>query len=179
MTLPLNLLQLYVVFFQIGLFSFGGGYAMFPLIEAEIIGRQWLTTPEFVDIVAVAEITPGTVSANTATFIGYRIAGLPGSFIATLGVITPSLILLLIFGQLLLRSKDNCHVKAVMQGLRPAFIALICLATVFIGETSFIDLPTILIGGGLFALAYFKKVSPFLIIGAGAVLGLIIYPFTL
>ncbi len=150
---------------------------MFPLIEAEVIRRGWLTIPEFIDIVAVAEMTPGTIAVNSATFIGYRIAGFPGSLVATLGVITPSLILLLLLGHLLMKLQDNRHSESILNGLRPAFIALIAMAAFFIGETALIDLPTIMIFGALFVLSLLRKISPFYILAAGALLGLLLYPF--
>jgi len=176
MTILPFLPHLYWVFLQIGLFSFGGGYAMFPLIKAEVIGREWLSASEFVDIVAVAEMTPGTIAANSATFTGFQIAGFPGAIIATLGVITPSLVLLLFWGNILLKAKENAHMQSVLKGLRPAFIALIAMAAVFLGETSFVDLPSVIIFGVLFGLIIWRKVSPFLLIGTGALLGIILYP---
>ncbi len=171
------LLQLYWVFLKIGLFSFGGGYTMLPLIEAEIIRRGWLTTSEFVDIIAVAEMTPGTISVNSATFIGYNIGGIPGSLVATLGVITPSLILILFGSIILLRLKENPHGDSLLKGFRPAFIALVVIAAFFIGKDSLVDVPSALIFGALFILCFQQKISPFHIIAAGAVLGLILYPF--
>ena len=87
----LVLLNLFWSYFKIGLFSFGGGYAMIPLMELEIISRHgWLTAAEFADIIAIAETTPGPIAINSATYVGFRMAGIIGSIVATLGVVSPS-----------------------------------------------------------------------------------------
>ncbi len=171
------LLQLFWAFLKIGMFSFGGGYTMLPLIEAEVIERGWISVPEFIDIIAVAEMTPGTIAVNSATFIGYQIAGFPGSLVATLGVIAPSLLILLLFGHTLLRLKDNPHSESVLKGLRPAFISLIAMAGVFIGQNSLTDISSSLIFASLFLVIFLRKASPFYIIAAGAILGLILFPY--
>lgn len=171
------ILQLYWAFLKIGLFSFGGGYTMLPLIEAEVIEKGWISVSEFIDIIAIAEMTPGTIAVNSATFIGYHIAGFPGSLVATTAVITPSVILLLLFGHTLLKMKNNPHSEAVLKGLRPAFISLIAMAGVFIGQNSLIDFPSSLIFVVLFTVILLRKVSPFLIIAAGAALGLLLFPY--
>lgn len=171
------LIQLFWVFLKIGFFSFGGGYTMLPLIEAEVIERGWISVSEFIDIIAVAEMTPGTIAVNSATFIGYRIAGISGSLLATTAVITPSILILLLFGHTLLRLKDNRHNKAVLKGLRPAFISLIAMAGVFIGQNSLTDYTTWLIFTALFFIILLRKISPFIVLAAGAVLGLVFFPY--
>jgi chromate transporter len=86
----MNLLNIYLSFAKVGLFTFGGGYAMLPLIESDIIQKRgWLSMAEFTDIVGIAEVTPGPIAVNSATFVGYRLAGIVGGLVATLGVITP------------------------------------------------------------------------------------------
>ena len=102
------LFGLFLSFFRIGLFGFGGGYAMLPLMQLEIIQIQgWLNPSEFVDIIAVAEMTPGAIAINMATFVGYRAAGLAGSIIATIGIISPPLLLVLPAGWLAARYGKN------------------------------------------------------------------------
>ena len=92
----MNLLHIYLSFAKVGLFTFGGGYAMLPLIESDIIQKRgWLTMAEFTDMVAIAEITPGPIAVNSATFVGYKLAGIIGGIVATLGVITPSIVIVL------------------------------------------------------------------------------------
>jgi chromate transport protein ChrA len=106
------LLTLYWSFLKVGLFTIGGGYAMIPLMEAEVIKvNNWLSAAEFLDIIAVAEMTPGPVSINAATFIGYRLAGVTGSLVASFGVITPSLVstAVIVTRTLQACSKPQCH----------------------------------------------------------------------
>ncbi|MEW5783754.1 MAG: chromate transporter [Bacillota bacterium] len=172
------LLSLYWTFTKIGLFTIGGGYAMIPLMEAEIINRQgWLTASEFLDILAVAEMTPGPVSINTATFVGYRLAGIGGSLLATLGVITPSLLLLLLLGRYLQKLIRDPRAERFLKGLRPALIALIMLAAYNLGRAALVDWTTIIIAAALFSASVLRKVNPFYLIGAGALLGLLFFPY--
>ncbi len=172
------LLSLYWAFIKIGLFTFGGGYAMIPLMEAEMINRYgWLTAAEFLDIVAVAEMTPGPVAVNAATFIGYRLAGVPGSLLATLGVITPSLVILLLLGRFLMAFIQDQRSERFFKGLRPAMIALILTAAFTLGQAALINLTTILIFAGLLILSLLRKVNPLYLICLGALLGLILYPY--
>lgn len=176
--MPALLLSLYWTFIKIGLFTIGGGYAMIPLMEAEIINRHaWLTAAEFLAIVAVAEMTPGPVAVNTATFIGYRLAGLPGSLLATLGVITPSLVILLLFSRFLMNFIQDPRVERFLKGLRPALIALILLAAYTLGQAALVNLTTVLIFGGLLTFSLLRKANPLYLIGLGALLGLIFYPY--
>ncbi len=170
------ILQLLWSFIKIGLFSFGGGYAMLSLMETEVISRGWLSAQEFIDIIAIAEMTPGTIAVNTATFAGYRIAGLPGAVMGTIGVITPSLIIFFIFGNLLFKFKDSTASISIFKGLRPAFIALIAMASFFIGRNSLVDATTTMIFIVLFGMILLRRISPFYIIVIGAILGLIFYP---
>lgn len=95
MSRPKTLWQLFATLFKIGLFTFGGGYAMFPLLERELVEKRgWIEKEEFIDMVAIAESTPGPVAINTATFVGFRRAGIPGSLVATLGVCLPSFLII-------------------------------------------------------------------------------------
>lgn len=172
------LLSLYWTFIKIGLFTIGGGYAMIPLMEAEVIKRHgWLTASEFLDIVAVAEMTPGPVAVNAATFIGYRLAGLPGSLLCTLGVITPSLVILLLFSRFLLSLIRNPRAERFLKGLRSAVIALIFLAAFTLGQAALFNLSTFLIFAGLLIFSLLRKPNPFCLIGLGALLGLIFFPY--
>lgn len=172
------LISLYWSFLKVGLFTIGGGYAMIPLMEAEVISvHGWLSAPEFLDIIAVAEMTPGPISINAATFIGYKMAGVAGSLIATLGVITPSLILLLLLSQILVKIIQNPAVTNFINGLRSALVALILLASFTLGGTAIIDIPTAFIFAVLLIASLIRRVSPLYFIAAGAVLGLIFYPY--
>lgn len=172
------LLSLYWSFLKVGLFTIGGGYAMIPLMEAEVIKvHGWLSAAEFLDIIAVAEMTPGPVSINAATFIGYRLAGVTGSLVASLGVITPSLVLLLLLARILFKLIQNPGAKTFLNGLRSALVALILLASYTLGQTAVIDLPTAFIFGLVLIASLLRPVSPLYYIGLGALLGLILFPY--
>ncbi len=172
------LFALYWSFLKVGLFTIGGGYAMIPLMEAEIINvHGWLSAAEFLDIIAVAEMTPGPISINAATFIGYTMAGVTGSLIATLGVITPSLVLLLLLSRVLIKLIQNPGADSFLNGLRSALVALILLASFNLGQTAVIDLSTALIFAVLLIASLLRQVSPLYFIAAGAFLGLLLFPY--
>ena len=118
-------LLLFLEFFKIGLFSFGGGYGMLPLMEETVVGRNWLTSAEFFDFVGVAESTPGPIAINMATFIGASQAGLLGSFLATLGVVLPSFIIILLIAAVLKNLTDNPYFAGFMKGVKPVVTGLI------------------------------------------------------
>ncbi len=100
-------LDLFLSFFKIGLFSFGGGYAMIPLIQKEITRNGWITPSEFVDIIAIAEMTPGPIAVNSATFVGYKTAGLFGGLVATIGVALPSAMLIFLIADFIQKYKTH------------------------------------------------------------------------
>jgi chromate transporter len=174
----LLLLNLFWSFFKVGLFSFGGGYAMISLMESEIIAHHgWLTPSEFIDIIVIAETTPGPIAINSATYVGFRIAGIVGSTVATIGVVSPSLIILLALGTFLMNTIKEPRMGSIIRGLRPAVIVLILLAAVSLGKTGLVDWATFAIATTLFIFSTLFKVNPFYLIAAGAVLGLIFYPY--
>ena len=122
-------LELFWSFFQIGLFSIGGGYAAMPLIQTQVIDvHPWLTMTQFADIMTIAEMTPGPIAINAATFVGIRIAGLPGAVIATLGCIFPSCVIVMTLAYVYYRFRGLSMVQGVLAGLRPAVIAMIASA---------------------------------------------------
>ncbi len=153
-------LRLFWSFLQIGLFSIGGGYAAMPLIQAQVVdGYAWLSLNEFVDLITIAEMTPGPIAVNAATFVGLRIAGFGGAVVATLGCITPSLFLVSLLSYVYRRYKNLRVLQSVLASLRPAVVALIAsagltilLKVVFNGQAmalSSVDW----VGVGLFAAA--------------------------
>lgn len=124
-------LKLFFEFFKIGLFTFGGGYAMIPLVRDAVIGNNWLTLDEFYDFIAVTESTPGSLAVNMATYIGSVNGGILGSIVATLGVILPSFIIILLIAILLKKITNNKYLNYFLQGIKPVIIGLI-LSTGFI-----------------------------------------------
>lgn len=119
-------LQLFLSFLQIGMFSIGGGYAAIPLIRDQVVtGHTWLTMSEFTDLITIAEMTPGPIAVNSATFVGIRIAGPLGAIIATIGCITPSLFIVSLLAYIYYRYKNVSALQSVLASLRPAVVALI------------------------------------------------------
>lgn len=122
-------LELLWSFFQIGLFSIGGGYAAMPLIEHQVVDLHgWLTLTQFADIVTISQMTPGPIAINSATFVGTRVAGLPGAIVATVGCVLPSCIIVLFLAFLYERYRGLGVVQGILAGLRPAVVALIASA---------------------------------------------------
>ena len=122
-------LQLFLSYLKIGFFGFGGGYAMLSLIQNEVVVQHaWMTNAEFADIVAVSQITPGPIAINSATFVGIRVAGLPGAIVATAGCVLPSCIIVLALAFIYYHFSKLTAVQGVLQGLRPAVVAMIASA---------------------------------------------------
>ena len=130
--------KLFYSFFKIGLFGFGGGYAMLSMIQGEVVTRYgWLTPQEFTDIVAISQMTPGPIAINSATFVGIKIAGIPGAICATIGCVLPSCIIVGIISYFYLKYRHMDKLQSVLKMLRPAVVALIATAGVSILTTAF------------------------------------------
>ena len=122
-------LELFWSFVQVGLFCVGGGYASMPLIQAQVIDvHGWLSMSEFIDIFTISQMTPGPIGINAATFVGMKVAGFLGAIVATLGLVTPSFILGIILAKLFFKYGNIGVIKGILNGLRPAVVALICSA---------------------------------------------------
>lgn len=181
-------LQLFWAFFQIGLFSFGGGYAAVPLIQSRIVeANHWLEMSQFADLITIAEMTPGPIAINSATFVGQQIAGLPGALICTLGCIMPSFIIVLLLSFLYMRYRSLRAMQGVLTGLRPAIVAMIASAglsllllalfNTSLSELHISDLravEAILFCVCLFVLRRFK-VGPIPIIFGSGIVGTLVY----
>ena len=182
------LLKLFLSFIQIGVFSIGGGMAAIPLIKDQIVDiHGWLQLSEFVDLITIAEMTPGPIAINAATFVGTRVAGLPGALISTLGVILPSIIIVLTLAYVFNRFNEVKVLQRILKGLRPAVIALISSAGVTILALALkrnddlalalnnIDYLSIgIIGFSLILLRRFKR-NPITIIALSGVVGMVTY----
>lgn len=170
------LFKVFITFFKIGLFSFGGGYAMLPLIQQEVVTvNNWISAEEFIDVVAISQVTPGPIAINSATYIGYKTNGVLGSFCATLGVSLPSIIIMLLIAKFFFSFKDNKTVKNAFKGLRPATIGLIAAAAILVAKDSFIDYKSLLIFGSAFIASYKFKIDPIILTILSAIAGLILY----
>ena len=169
------LLELFWVFFLIGAFTFGGGYAMIAMIQQQVSARGWMGAEELVDFIAIAESTPGPIAVNMATFVGASMGGVPGAACATLGVVMPSFLIILIVAKCYDRFKRSRLVKGAMSGLKPAVIGMIGTAVLSIGKTVFVQ-PGLWVSASLFAIMAvlaFKKVHPIIIICISAAAGIL------
>ena len=180
----LELLDMFFTFLKIGSLSFGGGYAMIPFLQREVCDLHgWLSITEFIDIVAVSQITPGPVAVNMATFVGYRELGMLGSVFATLGVCLPSFLLISIAFHFLKQYNNSGLVKNIFLGLRPAVVGLIAFAAFQLVLAEFlpngfvleVELGSVLIFGLTLVAALVFKISPMICIAGAAVLGLILF----
>ncbi|WP_461206163.1 chromate transporter [Clostridium sp. DL1XJH146] len=129
-------LNLFLVFFKIGLFTIGGGLAMLPLIEREAISHAWMTYEEFINMIAISQSTPGPIGINMATYVGYTNAHVIGAIIATLGMITPSLIIIIIIAHYFMKFNEEPIVQSAFYGLRPAVTGLIAVAGFNVAKVS-------------------------------------------
>ncbi|NMB25222.1 MAG: chromate transporter [Firmicutes bacterium] len=170
----MNLAGLYVAFFKIGSVAYGGGYAMIPLLQRELVMAGWLSLQEFLDVVAISEMTPGPIAINTATFVGYRLFGLTGAAVATLAVISPSLILTFVLLHFLNRYQDHPLTQKAMAGIQVAVVILIVSAGLYITPSAILDIKTFILAAATFMLISKTKVSPILLIFLGGVAGILL-----
>ena len=189
----IKLLLLFWTFFKIGLFTIGGGYAMIPMINDEVISRGWLTQEELVDFMGIAESTPGPFAINIATFVGMNEAGVLGAIFTTIGVVLPSFIIILIISKIITLFLENRFVKYALTGVRPVVVGLIASVAIGLIITSIlnvssvtnvinefdvtkISISSIIIMVVIFTLSRFKKLNkPILLILISALLGIVLY----
>ena len=184
-------LKLFYTFFKIGLFTFGGGYAMLPFIQEEVLANQWVAEADLVNFIAISESTPGPFAINMATYVGAEVGGILGAVCATLGVVMPSFLVILIVAKCYEKFKESRIVRGCMTGLKPAVVGLIGAAILSVVVTVFeplqflaspdsawiemfrnpwLYISLVIFGGG--TVLAFKKVHPILIICLSAVLGI-------
>jgi chromate transporter len=170
-----KLLELFLVFFKLGAVSFGGGYAMVPLIEDEAVQKKkWVEKERIIDIFAVAGTLPGAIGLNSSGLVGYYVAGIPGAVIAMLGNVFPSVIIVLALSMLSSKFSTNPMVQAAFQGIRPAIIGLISFAAYKLGKTALSDRYCYVIALLAFLGMTFLKMNPIAVITLGAVAGVIL-----
>ncbi len=124
------LIQLFLTFFMIGFISFGGGYAIIPVIEMEVTKNGWMTTQQFTDVIAIAGMSPGPIATNSAIFVGYELAGFPGAIVSALGMVLPSLIIILAISSFFYKINEHELTKSAFYGLRPIITGLIAYAAI-------------------------------------------------
>lgn len=165
--------QLFRSFFRIGMFTLGGGYAMLPLIQREVVEkRQWVDSKEFIELLALAQTAPGPMAVNAAVFVGYKRKGLAGSLVATLGITLPSFLIILIIAMYLVGFRENHYVESFFKGIRPAVVALIAAPLYSLGKAMKISWFGILLAGLVAAAIAFGGISPAIMVVAVALLGL-------
>ena len=182
-------LELFYVFFLIGAFTFGGGYAMIPLIENEVVSRGWIDVETFYDMVAISESTPGPIAVNMATFVGKMRGGILGSIVSTFGVILPSFIIILLIASILTHIIKNKYVQAILNGFKGIVVGLILATGItflysslsisfkefFIDYIALIIFAIIIIIGLLYKKIFKKKISPYLVLIISGSLGILLY----
>ena len=168
------LFDLFLTFARIGVLTFGGGYAMLPIIQREVVEKkQWATEEEVMDYYAIGQCTPGVIAVNTVTFIGRKLRGFPGSLVATVGVVFPSLVIITVIAAFISNFADLPIVKNAFAGIRACVCVLIANAVVKLWKKAVIDLPTLVIFLVIFAGSVFLKLSPViwvLLAAAGGIL---------
>ena len=181
-------LKLFWSFFQIGLFSIGGGYAAMPLIQSQVVDlHHWLSIREFADVVTIAEMTPGPIAINAATFVGTRVIGFAGAVIATAGCILPSCIIVLTLAYFYYKYQEPAMIQGILQGMRPAVVAMIASAGLSIlclalFENGQLTLPIGQVdwwAAGIFILSFFAlrkwKTHPMIVMAGAGAAGILIY----
>ena len=165
-------LKLFLEFFHIGLFSFGGGYATLPFLYHIADVQKWYTTKQLAHMIAISSITPGPIGVNVATFAGFKTAGILGSLIATTSVILPSFIIVVLISKVLEQFKHNKYVRSVIYTLKPAGCGLLAAVGVdmFINN---INIPGMILLAGLFFASLTEKRDPLFYLGVSALVGLI------
>ena len=172
-------LELFFTFLKIGAFTFGGGYAMLPLIQQEVVSHQWMTLEQLVNFIAVSESTPGPLAVNLSTYVGAETGGLLGALCATFGVVLPSFVIILVVAKFYQAFQSNTIVKGCMNGLRPTVVGMIGASLLSVAASAFPASGGILqwgLAGVLLAailIAHWKKVHPILLIAASAVAGIV------
>ncbi|WP_418586926.1 chromate transporter [Phocaeicola sp.] len=188
-------LQLFYTFFKIGLFGFGGGYAMISMIQGEVVTRhEWLSSTEFTDIIAISQMTPGPIGINSATYVGYSAVvnagyshaiGILGSTVATVSVVLPSFILMVLISKFFLKYQKHPIIASVFKGLRPGVVGLLAAAALVLmngenfGTYNWQILTSILLFGGTFIASYRYKINPILLIVICGFIGYVTFGYIL
>ena len=169
-------LQLFWTFFKIGLFTFGGGYAMVPLFEHEIVTRHaFMAAADFANLIGLAQVTPGPIGFNSATYVGMAQGGLAGSVIASLGVMVPSIVISLVVAIFLRKAADAKWMKLLMQGVRPCVVGIIGAAVIFFAKTAICWQGAVIFALVVFIRWKWAKLNPIWSLAASAFLGWVLF----
>ena len=167
-----------MVFFKIGAFTFGGGYAMIPLIRNEVVGnKKWIDDDEFIDMLALAQSAPGPISLNTAIFVGNKRLGFKGSLFSSAGIILPSFVIILIIAIVFTQFKENPIVESIFKGIRPAVVALIAAPLLGLSKSAGVKLRNLWIPIVVVIAVWLLKISPVYIVLGSIIFGVLYYLF--
>ena len=170
-----TLLQLFAAFARVGVMTFGGGYAMIPILEREIVDRRgWATSEELMDYYAVGQCTPGVIAVNTATFVGYSVAGVPGGIMATLGVLFPSVVIITVIAGILTNFADLPSVRSAFAAIRVCVCVLIFNAVMKLWKKAVPDKATLVLFLLVFLLSVFLDLSPIVFVVLCAAAGIVL-----
>lgn len=176
----ISLLDIFLTFAKIGAFTFGGGLAMLPLFEREVVDNKgWITREEVLDIYAISQSIPGVIAGNSATFIGYRLAGVVGAVTALVGVLMPSFIVIILIATHFTQFRENFYVAKALRGATTSVAALIILAAVRIGRASLKNTFSVVLGISTLLMALLTNVDMIYVIVAGGLLGMLASRITL
>ena len=170
-----QLFALFLAFARVGVMTFGGGYAMIPILEREIVDRHgWASEEELMDYYAVGQCTPGVIAVNTATFIGYKVAGTIGGIVATLGVVFPSVVIITVIAGILTNFADVPAVRSAFAGIRVCVCVLIFNAVLKLWKKAVVDKASLLLFLGVFLLSVFFDISPIVFVVFCAAAGILL-----
>ncbi len=166
--------DLFKTFFRVGGFTIGGGYVMLPMLQKEVVDvKGWVSDEDMVNYYALAQSIPGAIAINTSTMVGYQLKGLRGAFCSTAGMVTPSLLIIMLIASFFGRIHDNAIVASVFNGVRVAVFAIMVMAVIRIGKKVIKSIWGILLAIGAFTLVAYLKISPFYVILGSIILGII------
>ena len=169
-----ELWELYISWFKMGLFTFGGGYAMLPMIQRDVVEKKkWASEDEIMDYYAIGQCTPGIIAVNTATFVGYKVKGISGGIIATLGVVSPSLIIITIIAAFLTNFQDIVIVQQALSGIRISVCILMSVSIYKLAKKSVTNIFGITLCVIAFVMSYFTSVSTVLLVVISGICGII------
>jgi chromate transporter len=170
-------LQLFISFFKIGVFAFGGGYAIITLIQHEIMIHGWMSQSELTDIIAISQMTPGPIGINSATYVGYVASGnIWGAVVATFAITLPSFLIMIAITRFFMVMQKNRYMQYALQGLRPMVVGMIAAAAILLmNRENFVDFKSYILFGLAFIASLFFKIHPIIIILGAGVLGYLLY----
>lgn len=169
-------INIFITFFKIGAFSFGGGYAMISMIEREIVDiNKWLAQSELIDIIGISQMTPGPIAINSSTFVGYKVAGFFGALAGTIGVILVSFVMITLLSKYVDKAMYASWFQGILKGIRPGVVGLILSAALSIGVKTIVDIKSAVLALFILYLIVRRKVHPILCIVIAAVCGMVFF----